>query len=144
MTMPDDTLLPGTAELCRWVLGGGTELRTLRASLHQALTDLGLIGDRGGAADVADDVVLVATELATNALQHASPPTTVRLLRDETRFIVDVIDHDPDTVPQIVAASLSRSRGRGLYLAHAVAEQVGWGVTGSAKHVWACFPICSS
>ena len=140
MTRPDAAAPAAGDELQRWSLGEQAHLSEMRASLHQALIDHALVGDERDA-DVADDVVLVATELAANALYHAMPPTTVRLLRDETRFVLDVADQDPATMPQIVAASLTRERGRGLFIAHAMAQQVGWYLTGTAKHVWAAFPI---
>ena len=55
-----------------WVLDSPEELRDLRDSLYEALT-----GQQRGAGrldDIPENVALVATELATNALRHGRPP----------------------------------------------------------------------
>ena len=132
---------PESVELDQWSLNTGTQLRTLRTSLHQALIDQELVDSDNVLLAFFDDVVLVATELATNALQHGLPPTTVRLLRNHTQLVLDVADHDPGTIPQATAASLTRDRGRGLAITHAIAHQAGWYNTGPAKHIWAAFSI---
>ncbi|MFG1953074.1 ATP-binding protein [Micromonospora sp. NPDC048830] len=130
---------PHATELQRWELGTGAELRGLRASLHEALT-----GHALGAGEQLDDiperVVLVATELATNALKHGLPPTTVRLLCADDVFILDVADHDLSTVPEFGDTDPLGAGGRGLQLAHAFSLDVGWYATPHAKHIWASFP----
>ena len=50
--------------------------------------------------EIPEKVVLVATELATNALRHGLPPTIVRLGRHDRVFVLDVADHSPDVVPR--------------------------------------------
>ncbi|WP_320068107.1 ATP-binding protein [Micromonospora sp. RTGN7] len=130
---------PHATELQRWALASGAELRGLRAALHEALTGLALA--EGEELDgIPERVVLVATELATNALMHGLPPTTVRLLRDDDVFILDVTDHDLDTVPELADARPLDAGGRGLQLARAFSLNVGWYATNGTKHIWASFP----
>jgi serine/threonine-protein kinase RsbW len=127
---------PNAVELHRWALTSGDDLRTLRAALSEALeSPLPASLD-----DLPERVALVATELATNALQHGLPPTTVRLLRHDDCFFVDVADHAPDSLPHVIATNLTDQRGRGMAIARSMALQVGWYISAQVKHVWASFP----
>ncbi|TDC49661.1 ATP-binding protein [Micromonospora sp. KC207] len=130
---------PRAVEIRRWALAGGAELRGLRASLHEALNGHAL-AEGEELDDIPERVVLVATELATNALLHGLPPTTVRLLRDDDLFILDVADHDLTTVPEMAETRPLGAGGRGLQLARAFSLDVGWYATEGAKHIWASFP----
>jgi serine/threonine-protein kinase RsbW len=128
------------AEVAQWVLDSFGELRLLRASLHKALTGQPL--PDGGTLDaIPEKVAVVATELATNALAHTRPPTTVRLNRTETAFILDVADYDPDVPPEFAEGRPAGAGGLGLQLARELALDIGWYVDGDVKHVWAEFPI---
>ncbi|MCX4474637.1 hypothetical protein C5N14_14525 [Micromonospora sp. MW-13] len=130
---------PRATELRCWALSTGAELRNLRASLHEALTGHALA--EGEELDgIPERVVLVATELATNALLHGLPPTTVRLLRGEEVFILDVADRDLSTVPELADIRPLGAGGRGLQLARAFSLAVGWYATEDTKHIWASFP----
>jgi anti-sigma regulatory factor (Ser/Thr protein kinase) len=130
---------PRAVELRSWPLSTAAELRGLRASLHEALTGHAL-AEGEELDDIPERIVLVATELATNALLHGLPPTTVRLLRDEEVFILDVADHDLTNVPEPADDRQLRSGGRGLQLAQAFSLDVGWYATEDTKHIWASFP----
>ncbi|MFC0004910.1 ATP-binding protein [Micromonospora siamensis] len=130
---------PQATEIERWELTSGAELRTLRASLHKALTGE-VLADGASLEDIPEAVVLVATELATNALVHGLPPTTVRLLRADDCFILDVADHDLTTIPELADTRPLGSGGRGLQLARAFSLDVGWYATEGTKHIWASFP----
>jgi serine/threonine-protein kinase RsbW len=130
---------PQATELARWNLGTPVELRDLRASLRGALNRHGLV--QGEELDeVPHLVVLVATELATNALRHGIPPTIVTLLAAEDYFILDVADHDLTTVPELSDPHPLDSGGRGLLLAQSVSLAVGWYATEDTKNIWASFP----
>ncbi|WDZ83333.1 ATP-binding protein [Micromonospora cathayae] len=129
---------PRAALLTRWVLSSPSELRALRASLHEALNGNDLIdGERLD--HVPEMVVLVATELATNALRHGLPPTVVSLLAGDDCFVLDVADHDLSTVPELTDCQPAGSGGRGLQLAQALSLDVGWYTTDDVKHIWASF-----
>ncbi|MFI6331843.1 ATP-binding protein [Micromonospora chersina] len=130
---------PQAAELEQWVLRTAEELRELRASLRDALTRHGLV--QGEDLDeVPHLVVLVATELATNALRHGRPPTIVTLLATDDCFLLDVADHDLGTVPGQGDIHPLDSGGRGLMLAESVSLAVGWYATDATKNIWASFP----
>jgi len=129
---------PEAAELGRWTLDSVEELRTLRASLHRALTG-GVLADGAALDDIPERMVLVATELATNAIRHGCPPTTVRLLRADGFLVLDVADHDMRSVPELADTRPLGAGGRGLWLARQFSVDVGWYATDDAKHIWASF-----
>ncbi|MFE9692619.1 ATP-binding protein [Micromonospora sp. NPDC005806] len=130
---------PQATELERWVLDTPGELRDLRASLRDALTRHGLV--QGEELDeVPHLVVLVATELSTNALRHGRPPTVITLLGADDCFLLDVADHDLSSVPDPADISPLDSGGRGLFLAESVSLAVGWYATDETKNIWASFP----
>jgi anti-sigma regulatory factor (Ser/Thr protein kinase) len=126
--------------VAQWVLDSFTELRALRASLHHALTGESL-PDGGVLDEIPEKVAVVATELATNAIAHARPPTVVQLRRTEEAFILDVADEDPDAFPEFAENRPRGAGGLGLQLARDLALEIGWYVDGKLKHVWAQFPI---
>jgi serine/threonine-protein kinase RsbW len=127
------------AEIQRWALDNPTQLRSLRASLLDTITDAP--GATGYVlAEVAEKILIVATELASNALRYGRPPTIVRLCRTGQDYIIDVVDNDPTTQPEHPLQRQPASGGWGLVLARALAQDVGWYVTTTAKHVWARFP----
>ena len=126
-------------EVHTWVLDSPTQLRALRASLHEALTgDAALSGQLD---DVPEKMVLVATELATNALRHGRPPTVVRLHRADDHYIIDVADQDPQILPEYADARPPGAGGLGLQLASQFSLDIGWFVTDDTKHVWAQFAL---
>jgi anti-sigma regulatory factor (Ser/Thr protein kinase) len=128
------------AETCRWVLDNAADLRSLRISLLEAVT---AAPARAGPAqhEVTEKMLIVATELATNALKYGLPPTIVRLYRNGQDYIIDVVDHDPTTQPESPEQHRPAAGGWGLTLARALALDVGWYVTTTTKHVWARFPV---
>ncbi|MEV4814200.1 ATP-binding protein [Micromonospora tulbaghiae] len=129
---------PQASELERWVLDSPEDLRGLRASLREALNRHGLV--QGEDLDeVPHLVVLVATELASNALRHGRPPTIITLLATDDRFMLEVADHDVSTVPELTDISPTDSGGRGLFLAQSVSLDVGWYATEKTKNIWASF-----
>jgi len=129
---------PGV-KIQRWILEDPTQLRPLRDDLqtivsgHVAphLADDGIL---------AENLVLVATELASNAFKHATPPPIVLLCHAAGSLILDVADHDPLTEPEYVTESGHRGHGgRGLHLVRRLATDIGWYATVKTKHVWARF-----
>ncbi|QGN45668.1 ATP-binding protein [Micromonospora sp. WMMD558] len=130
---------PRATELRRWTLSDATDLRGLRASLHEELT--GTVLAEGAALDeVPELIALIATELATNALRHGIPPTIVRLLATDDCLVLDVADHDLSTVPELADTRPVGSGGRGLQIAQKLSLDVGWYATDTTKNIWATFP----
>jgi serine/threonine-protein kinase RsbW len=122
-------------ELERWQLADADGLRRLRADLQAALRR-----HRLGSPEAAEQVGLVATELAGNALRHARPPAVVRLLRAHGCFILDVADRDLDSAPKLASDRHGRDGGRGLHIARSLSTEICWYATERHKHVWASFP----
>ncbi|MBT2409247.1 ATP-binding protein [Streptomyces sp. ISL-12] len=85
------------------------------------------------------DVLLCASELLTNVIDHLGEGTPVSVRVHDTgtgRVRVEVTDPDPRALPVLWSASDSCESGRGLALVDAVAAR--WGVEQGADHktVW--------
>ncbi len=113
---------------------GHDELQTDLANLHKALAGHRLAEDGTG------PIVLVATELASNALRHGLPPAVVRLLTADGQFFLEVADRDLASVPKLAEAHPAVGGGRGLHIARSLSLEVCWYATEQFKHVWASFP----
>ncbi|MGW7420301.1 SpoIIE family protein phosphatase [Streptomyces sp. NPDC054813] len=127
-TLPGSPLAPGSARAL------------VRACLDE-WTDCGLLepGQR-----VAEDAMVVVSELVTNAVVHAGTGVEVdwwlEEARQETAFVVEVTDHHPSRAPRDHPGETpyeTPEYGRGLRLVASLAES--WGVTYrvGAKTVWA-------
>lgn len=84
-----------------------------------------------------DDAVLVASELATNAVTHADSSCRIRLSLSPAALRIDVIDEGAGT-PDPRAAGSTDEHGRGLLLVAALTSA--WGLEvlpGDGKLVWA-------
>lgn len=128
MTLVEAAPPQGTA-IRSWVVGSVDDLPVVRAEIQAALD----LPDAGR-------IVLVASELVTNALRHGRPPVTVRLLRDGEGATLDVVDRLPDIPPVVAGERPPGTGGFGLLLAGRAAHDVGWWRCGdSEKHVWARF-----
>lgn len=123
----------------RWELSSVTDLSRVRKELLDAITaphaePQDVLGR------VPENMVLVASELATNALQHGLPPTVLSLSVDEQDYLLDVCDADLESTPVLAGERPSGAGGFGLLIAHRLSQEVGWYTTDSTKHVWAIFP----
>jgi anti-sigma regulatory factor (Ser/Thr protein kinase) len=89
---------------------------------------------------VAELAELMVSELVTNALRHASRPTTVTaLLLDE---IVTLAVSDADTpLPRLSNVSDAEDGGRGLQLVAMLAARWGARPTPDGKVVWCDLPL---
>jgi anti-sigma regulatory factor (Ser/Thr protein kinase) len=88
-----------------------------------------------------DDVRLVTSELATNAVIHAQQPFTVTLCGDECLVVLTVRDGS-GSAPVHRSAQVMDTRGRGLSIVDSISHD--WGVersTASDKSVWASFEV---
>jgi anti-sigma regulatory factor (Ser/Thr protein kinase) len=92
--------------------------------------------------DLVEDVELVVSELATNALVHGETGFTVRLrVRDEA-VVVEVEDGSQHG-PVLRAPADLDTNGRGVAIVEALSDE--WGVdhyAGGGKSVWAEFAGC--
>jgi anti-sigma regulatory factor (Ser/Thr protein kinase) len=94
-----------------------------------------------GLSFLVEDVQLVVSELATNAMIHARTPFTVTLAERDRSVLLTVRDGSPER-PVQVSASVLDMRGRGVSIVAKVSSK--WGVAaavdaGHAKSVWALF-----
>lgn len=99
-----------------------------RRFIDATLADWGLDGG--------DDLVLVASELTTNALLHARTPMRVRLAEEDEGIRLSVQDGSGQP-PRERGFSVESGTGRGLLLLESVAAE--WGVEpheGDGKTVW--------
>ena len=86
-----------------------------------------------------DDVRLVASELTTNAMEHAQTPFTLTLMREGHSVLLSVQDGSPG-LPRLGTPDASAQRGRGLSIVDRLSSA--WGVDVAAdrsKAVWARF-----
>ena len=94
-----------------------------------------------GLAYLEDDVVLVVSELATNAMVHARTPFRVCLQAFELTLLLEVED-GCQTGPVLVAPQPLDTRGRGLAIVRLLSRD--WGVNArvdGGKSVWAEFDL---
>jgi serine/threonine-protein kinase RsbW len=120
----------------RWTLETSADLRILRALVHQVLREQPVV-DEGLRDDMAEKMTIVATELAANAIEHATPPTTVQLFCTDTSFILDVADRHPLVAPRFVADPRPGAGGLGLHMARKLSSDMGWYTVDGSKVVWA-------
>lgn len=86
-----------------------------------------------------DDVQLVASELAANAVRHAHTPFKVILEKTGDSVLLSVQDGSPSPPAQLASDRLDTA-GRGVSIVGLVSHD--WGVTdgpGEGKSVWASF-----
>jgi serine/threonine-protein kinase RsbW len=122
-------------EIATWDLSDFEDLAVVRADLRELLKD----DVRDGAVTDLDRLLIVASELATNALRHGRRPARLRLLGDGTGYLVDAVDHAADVQPSLVLGRDPGQGGLGLVLVKRLAQDVGSYVSGRDKHVWARF-----
>lgn len=82
------------------------------------------------------DVILLTSELATNAVTHAQSGFELVVRMGDGRLRIEVGDHDPG-IPQVQWVPAGATSGRGLLIVETLADA--WGVTadeGGGKTVW--------
>jgi len=131
---------PAATVVRTWILADFAELRQLRADLRHALDAQALIPGKE-LDDLAERMSIVATELATNALNHARSEALVQLSRTKRTLVLDVADELPSVPPRLVEKPTPGSGGRGLRITQELALDAGWYTADRRKHVWAQFGI---
>jgi len=126
----------GAKTLSRTFEPAPTSVSEARRFAREVLADWGLD-------DLLDDVVLLTSELVTNAVTHAGTPMTVSVVREEDRLRIDVFDQHPTRVLPVGANARpgAGEHGRGLLITSALATA--WGVEYRRDHkrVWAAFAL---
>lgn len=90
--------------------------------------------------ELIDDAVLVASELAANAIRHGSPPVSLLLDVEPGLVRITVRNRDDGSDPHILEADDDAHHGRGLAIAAALASDIGWTRHGDRLDVWAVLP----
>jgi hypothetical protein len=80
-------------------------------------------------APLAETLVLVVSELVTNAVVHTGSPAVLRLVR------VEVADTS-DQPPQRGSMECDATSGRGLEMVGCLTDRWGWYPDGAGKRVW--------
>jgi anti-sigma regulatory factor (Ser/Thr protein kinase) len=83
-----------------------------------------------------DDVVLVVSELAANAVRHAQTPYSVHVAVDGVTVRVEVVDHGGG-MPVRRHPSVTATGGRGLQIVDELALTWGVDMLQHGKMVWA-------
>ncbi|WP_459981887.1 ATP-binding protein [Nocardioides sp. AN3] len=111
-----------------WVLAGDqASVRAARVLVAQSLPDVSRTS--------LEIVVLLTSELVTNAVHHGTGPVQLRLSRDDQGVRVEVADESSER-PVLRPIDHDAHHGRGLLLVDALAS--GWGVDSdkTGKTVW--------
>ncbi|NNN38126.1 SpoIIE family protein phosphatase [Streptomyces sp. S3(2020)] len=82
---------------------------------------------------------LVASELVTNAIRHATGPVQLRLLRD--RALICEVSDGSSTSPRLRRAKNEDEGGRGLFLVAQLTERWGTRYTPEGKIIWTELPL---
>lgn len=83
---------------------------------------------------VRDDVALVVSELATNAILHNGPSFVAEACPDTSEIVVSIVDQTPGSPSQ---RTPDDSGGRGLAIVAALATSWGTDDVSGGKRVWA-------
>jgi anti-sigma regulatory factor (Ser/Thr protein kinase) len=96
------------------------DLPTLRRIVAGHATLAGLSSAR------CDDFVMAVTEIATNALEHGTPPAAVLLWTIPASVICQITDTGQHTQPLagLSPPRATQHRGRGLWMAHQLCDQL--------------------
>ncbi|MFE5259344.1 ATP-binding protein [Streptomyces coelicoflavus] len=111
---------------------------TARQRLHKALAGWGV------ADELTDSVVLLASELITNAVLHCRTSyaqVSVTLTLEDPELVLEVSDPDRDRLPRPHDSGPDDEGGRGLALVSALSDDWGWRQDPYTKCVWARFTL---
>ncbi|MEW2271699.1 ATP-binding protein [Streptomyces griseofuscus] len=114
---------------------------TARRQVAKSLADWGITDE------LADSVVLLASELVTNAVRHCRVTCAlveVTLTLRERELRLEVSDPERDRFPQPRDSALDEEGGRGLALVAALAETWGYQRGPYTKCVWAVFTLAEN
>jgi anti-sigma regulatory factor (Ser/Thr protein kinase) len=96
-----------------------------------------LVAEAMGAADedLVDRALLCASELVTNAIEHAEPPAGLRVVIDDDNVRIEV-DDSSERLPALRHPDETSIRGRGMLIVQRCSDR--WGIISrpGGKTVW--------
>ncbi|SNY24260.1 sensor histidine kinase [Paractinoplanes atraurantiacus] len=129
--------VPGNAQDLR--LGDAAELGRLRAALRSSISRAPFTGE------AADDIVVAATEAASNGLVHGAAPVRVRFWHHGDTFVVQADDAGGYPLPPDAGyrppEPAAGPGGRGLWLARQLADTVSTHARPGCTSVRMHFPL---
>lgn len=94
--------------------------------------------------EIAEDVILLTSEVVTNAIRHSgSAPLDDVIIRVDPRvdaFHVEVLNPGPSFDPQVPASPSETGTGLGLFLVDRLASR--WGVEREGRRTKVWFDVC--
>ncbi|MFJ8074483.1 ATP-binding protein [Streptomyces sp. NPDC096176] len=103
---------------------------------EQALADWGWTENGREDNDLVEDVLLLVSELVTNACLHAGGPEELMLNRSGGRLRIEVADAEPRPPRRRLPNELSQPGGHGLIILERLAHRWGAEPRGTGKVVW--------
>ena len=91
--------------------------------------------------ELLDTVLLLTSELVTNAVLYTADDVELRLAMIDGRVRVEVVDSSGERPVRLRSADPSATSGRGLLLVEAMADRWGVDVHGVGKAVWFELPV---
>ena len=88
-----------------------------------------------GLGDLADDMVVVVSELVTNAVQHGEGPIAMVLMQRDDTVLAEIADASP-SLPVPRTQSTEGESGRGLSLVEAFSDKWGCRTRRSRRGKW--------
>ncbi|MCQ9179296.1 ATP-binding protein [Streptomyces sp. IBSBF 2953] len=88
--------------------------------------------------ELAENIVLAVSELATNAVEHGTGDVRLRIQHPDGELRIEVTDDNPAPATLRLADDEDLS-GRGLFLIAVLARE--WGVSDDGKTTWCVFRV---
>lgn len=117
--LPGVVVPPPPAHASAWQFSS-SNLTSMRRALTERVVAAGLDHEAG------EDLVYSVSEIATNAVEHGSGAGTLWTWLEDDQVVCLVADRGRlvDPFPGVVPPSLDQGRGRGLWLARALCDEV--------------------
>lgn len=109
--------------------------RLARCGVRSACVDWGIDEE------MCEDAAMIATELVSNAVDHARTPSRLTLSLDPARLEISVRDYFPCPAPRPRPVDVRVARGRGLHVVAMLSERSGGTDHEDGKSVWAVLAV---
>ncbi|MGW1137414.1 ATP-binding protein [Streptomyces zhihengii] len=91
--------------------------------------------------ELVEDVLLLVSEIVTNACLHAGGPRELALHQDARLLRIEVADADPAPPHRRAPGDLAQPGGHGLIILERLSDRWGSEPRGTGKVVWAEVPV---